>query len=75
MVPEKFENLLVAGRSISATHVAMSSMRVQATCFALGQAAGAATAISLDESNKMNDISIHKLHAVLELQGVKFIGR
>ncbi|MFB9278198.1 FAD-dependent oxidoreductase [Cohnella cellulosilytica] len=75
MVPEEIDNLLVAGRSISATHVAMSSMRVQATCFALGQAAGAAAAISLDESNAMNEISINKLHAVLELQGVKFIGR
>lgn len=40
MIPVNVEGLIVAGRCISATHVAMSSMRVQATCYALGQAAG-----------------------------------
>lgn len=74
MVPKEIDNLLVAGRSISATHVAMSSMRVQATCYALGQAAGIAAAISLDDSNAISEISMNKLHAVLERQGVKFIG-
>ncbi|MCL6457283.1 MAG: FAD-dependent oxidoreductase [Gorillibacterium sp.] len=75
MVPEAFDNLLVAGRPISATHVAMSSMRMQATCYALGQAAGVAVAISLDDSSPLNDISINKLHNILERQGVKFIGK
>lgn len=35
------ENLLFAGRNISATHVALSSTRVMATCGTLGQAVGA----------------------------------
>ncbi|NBD25188.1 FAD-dependent oxidoreductase [Paenibacillus glycinis] len=72
MVPAAFDNLLVAGRSISATHVAMSSMRVQATCYALGQAAGAAAAIALDDGSAAKDVSMPKLHAILERQGVRF---
>ena len=40
------ENLFVAGRNISATHAAMSSSRVMATCAVLGQAVGTACAIA-----------------------------
>lgn len=38
-------NLLFAGRNISATHMAMSSTRVMATCSLMGQAAGTAAAL------------------------------
>ncbi len=38
-------NLMMAGRNISATHVAFSSTRVMATCAVEGQAAGAAAAL------------------------------
>ena len=38
-------NLFFAGRNISATHAAMSSTRVMATCSLLGQAMGTAAAI------------------------------
>jgi hypothetical protein len=40
------ENLLVAGRNISATHAALSSTRVMGTCAVLGQAAGTAAALA-----------------------------
>ena len=39
-------NLFFAGRNISATHAAMSSTRVMATCALLGQAMGTAAAIA-----------------------------
>ncbi|MBQ2706855.1 MAG: FAD-dependent oxidoreductase [Clostridia bacterium] len=39
------ENLFFAGRNISATHLAMSSTRVMATCSLMGQAVGTAAAI------------------------------
>ncbi len=38
-------NLLMAGRNISASHVAFSSARVMATCAVIGQAAGTAAAL------------------------------
>lgn len=44
---KNIENLMFAGRNISVTHVALSSTRVMATCALLGQAAGAAAAVSL----------------------------
>lgn len=47
LTPQGVDNLLVAGRPISADHVANGSARIQATCFALGQAAGTAAAIAL----------------------------
>ena len=40
------ENLFFAGRNISMTHTAMSSIRVMATCALLGQAVGAAAALA-----------------------------
>ena len=45
LIPRGVDNLLIAGRPISADHVAHSSLRVQPTCYALGQAAGTAAAI------------------------------
>lgn len=75
MVPEcDLDNLLVAGRSISATHVAMSSTRVQATCYALGQAAGIASAISIAESVPVGEVDIKKLQEELNRQGVRLLG-
>ena len=40
------ENLFFAGRNISMTHMAMSSIRVMATCALMGQAVGAAAALA-----------------------------
>ena len=40
LCPQNAENLLVAGRCISATHEAMGSCRVIGTCLAMGQSAG-----------------------------------
>ncbi|MGN0867582.1 MAG: FAD-dependent oxidoreductase [Oligosphaeraceae bacterium] len=40
------ENLLFAGRNISASHLALSSVRVMATCATLGQAVGTAAALA-----------------------------
>src|SRR5207249_6696894 len=37
-------NLMMAGRNISASHVAFTSTRVMATCAVVGQAAGTAAA-------------------------------
>ena len=41
------ENLLFAGRNISATHTALSSTRVMATCMLLGQAVGTAVSVAV----------------------------
>lgn len=41
------DNLLMAGRCLSADHVAESSLRIQQTCMSTGEAAGVAAALSL----------------------------
>lgn len=46
MLPREVDNLLVAGRCVSATFAAQSSMRIQLTCMALGEAAGIAASMS-----------------------------
>jgi len=43
-VARDVENLLFAGRNLSATHIAFSSTRVMATCAAVGQGVGVAAA-------------------------------
>ncbi len=47
LVPTRVDNLLVAGRCISTTHEAMASIRVMATCMALGEAAGRAARLAV----------------------------
>jgi len=48
LIANGVDNLLVAGRCISAEHTAQSSLRIQQTCMAIGQAAGVAAALSLN---------------------------
>lgn len=49
MYSKSFTNLLMAGRNISASHIALSSTRVMATCAAMGQAIGVAAAYCLQK--------------------------
>ena len=49
-------NLFVAGRNIGATHAALSSTRVMATCSLIGQAMGSAAAIACREGIDPADI-------------------
>ena len=61
LVPTKVGNLLVAGRSISATHEAMGAIRVMATCMAMGEAAGRAAKISVRGNRAPADIDVEEL--------------
>ncbi len=49
IVAKEIDNLLVAGRCLSADHWAQSSLRIQQTCQSTGQAAGTTAALSLEE--------------------------
>jgi hypothetical protein len=59
------DNLFCAGRNISATHAALSSTRVMATCALLGQATG--TAAALCTKYKTSPRGVYQDH-VAELQ-------
>jgi len=45
LLPKGVENLLVAGRCVSCTFAVQSSLRIQLTCMAMGEAAGIAAAM------------------------------
>ncbi len=53
LVPQKIENLLVAGRCHSATRGAHASTRVTVTAMAMGEAAGLAAALSLESHTEV----------------------
>lgn len=69
LLPQGFDNLLVAGRSISATHAASGSARVMATCMAIGQGAGAAAALGLREGLTTRQVDPIRLRSLLLDQG------
>ncbi|NWG13255.1 MAG: FAD-dependent oxidoreductase [Acidobacteria bacterium] len=60
-------NLMMAGRNISASHVAFSSTRVMGTCAVVGQAAGTASALCIRHGLLPRDL-YEKKTALRELQ-------
>lgn len=71
LVPKQSENLIVAGRCLSATHSAHAASRSIAQCMGMGEAAGKASSISIDEGVPVKDISVEKLKMLLKKNQVK----
>lgn len=65
LIPQKVENLLVAGRCFSATHDAHAAVRSMAQCMAMGQAAGCAAALCLARKESPKELSIAALQQAL----------
>ena len=70
LVPRKADNLLVAGRCVSATHEALGAIRVQPICMMMGQAAGTAAALCQKHGCAPSALPIDALQAELKKQGV-----
>lgn len=77
---KSFDNLLMAGRNMSGSHIALSSTRVMATCSVMGQAAGTAVNYCLhknitpavlcsDKKNieELQQILLRQDHAILHV--------
>ncbi|MDL2229741.1 FAD-dependent oxidoreductase, partial [Treponema sp. OttesenSCG-928-L16] len=71
LVPRHHKNLIVAGRCISADEKAFASLRVQAPAMATGQAAGAASALSLSENVCFQDLNTQNLQDLLRKQNAE----
>lgn len=69
LIPVRSEHLLVAGRCISGDQMANSAYRVQATCMATGQAAGAAAALAAKSSLKVKELAYQELAECLRQHG------
>lgn len=70
LIPKQTDNLLVVGRSISATRKAMASIRIMPICASTGEAAGAAAAIAVQNGITTRKVDIKELQNVLKKQGV-----
>lgn len=73
LVPLKVDNLLVAGRPVSATSDAASAIRVMPPCMGMGEAAGTAAALAVKDNIRPREIDVKKLRDTLKAQGV-FLG-
>ncbi len=69
LVPEKVENLLVAGRCASMTHEAMASARVMSTCMVMGEAAGRAAKIAVEEGVPVSKVNVEAVREDLRENG------
>lgn len=58
MLPKGVGNMLVAGRAVSSDQGANSALRVQASCMAMGQAAGVVAALAATQQCDPRDVSL-----------------
>lgn len=68
MLPKGLDNLIVAGRCISADYNAQGSVRSQASCMVTGQAAGTAAALAVRTNVGPRQVDIARLQATLREQ-------
>lgn len=66
LVPSKIDNLLVAGRCISGSHMAHAAYRVTGDCLATGEAAGYAAAETVKTRSNLRAIDSNVLARQLE---------
>ncbi|MBD3339565.1 MAG: FAD-dependent oxidoreductase [Candidatus Lokiarchaeota archaeon] len=69
LIPKEIDNLLVAGRCISCTHVAQSALRKVPICLATGEAAGTAAALSIKMNTLPRKLAVEDLQEKLRKQG------
>ncbi len=71
LLPVGIENLLVAGRCLSATFAAQAAVRIQQNCRALGEAAGLAAVLALETGVMPRQVDTSELRRRLNAQGAQ----
>ena len=69
LLPKEYDNLLVAGRCLSADHFAHSAVRIMPICACMGEAAGVAAALAHESGSDAHHIDIPTLQARLREHG------
>lgn len=69
MVPRDNGHLVVAGRPVSGDQMANSAYRVQASCMAMGQAAGAMAVLAASSGTEIQEVPITDIRNVLSASG------
>ncbi|MFO7741933.1 MAG: FAD-dependent oxidoreductase, partial [Anaerolineae bacterium] len=70
-VPQRVENLLVAGRCTAGDKISHAAMRNQMACTVTGQGAGVAAAVSLKDGVTCREVDVERLQGALKRQGVR----
>jgi hypothetical protein len=70
-VPERVENLMFAGRNVSADPVAFASIRGMPQCMAMGQAVGNAAALVLAGNGPVQALDPTRVVAAMQAQGLR----
>jgi len=70
ILPVKLDGLLMAGRCISATHVAASAGKSMGNCVATGHAAGLAAAMSVNKRCLPRELKVAQIQDALQADGV-----
>lgn len=71
LVPKTVDNLLVAGRCISTTHISHSAGKSMGNQMAIGMAAGTAAALSVKHNLTPRQLDVKELQRVLIAQGME----
>ena len=69
LLPKEYDNLLVAGRCISATHEAQASVRIMPICCCMGEAAGTAVAIAHKTDKNVHTVDVELVRRNLKENG------
>lgn len=69
LLPKEYDNMLVAGRCISATHEAHSAVRIMPICANMGEAAGIAVSVAKKTNQSAHTVDVKKVQAVLREVG------
>ena len=69
LVPKGSSNILVAGRCVSSDRLANSGLRVQASCMAMGQAAGATAALAVAHNTPPLNVPLSDIREMLVQHG------
>jgi len=69
LIPKGSRNLMIAGRCVSSDRPANSALRVQASCMAMGQAAGAAAALAAKAGITPSKVPLKELRELLKKHG------
>lgn len=69
LIPKGSKNLMVAGRCLSSDRLANSALRVQASCMAMGQAAGATAALAARAGTTVLKVPLPDIRRALAKHG------
>jgi len=75
LIPKGAKNMMVAGRCLSSDRLANSAARVQASCMAMGQAAGVTAALAARQNTTPSQVALSEIHSELAKHDAIVIGK